>query len=67
MGKHKTNEEKVAKTIVESVNNFGLDLEAVGLYVAEQSSAVLYNRLYTVAEAAKYYKEEEYDRNNYRE
>jgi hypothetical protein len=57
-----TNEMKVAKILIKSVNDFNLDLEAVGKYLATESSSVLYNRLYTVMEATEYYKENIYDR-----
>ena len=43
--KQVTKEEKVAKTIIESINDFTLDLDSVGRYIAEQSNSVLYNRL----------------------
>jgi hypothetical protein len=60
-----TKEEKVAKHIVESVNDFTLDLDSVGRYIAEQSNSVLYNRLDTVIESAQYEKEQMYERTNF--
>jgi hypothetical protein len=57
-----TKEEKVAKTIIESVNDFTLDLDSVGRYIAEQSNSVLYNRLDVVADSARESKEELHDR-----
>jgi hypothetical protein len=59
-----TKEEKVAKTIIESVNDFTLDLDSVGRYIAEQSNSVLYNRLDVVADSARETKEELHDRLN---
>jgi hypothetical protein len=62
--KQVTKEEKVAKTIIESVNDFTLDLDSVGRYIAEQSNSVLYNRLDVVADSARETKEELHDRLN---
>lgn len=59
-----TKEEKVAKTIIESVNDFTLDLDSVGRYIAEQSNSVLYNRLDVVADSARESKEELHERLN---
>ena len=57
-----TREERVAKSLIELVNDFTLDLDSVGRYVAEQSPSVLYNRLDVVADSARQTKEEIYDR-----
>ena len=57
-----TKDERVAKSLIELVNDFTLDLDSVGRYVAEQSPSVLYNRLDVVADSAKQTKEEIYDR-----
>jgi hypothetical protein len=62
--KQVTKEEKVAKTIIESVNDFTLDLDSVGRYIAEQSNSVLYNRLDVVADSARESKEELHERHN---
>lgn len=62
--KRTTKEERVAKSLIELVNDFTLDLDAVGRYVAEQSPSVLYNRLDVVADSARYKKEEMYDQAN---
>lgn len=62
MRRKQTKEMKVAKLISESVNDFDIDLEAVGESLAKETSSTIYNRLYTVAEATKYYKEQQYDR-----
>jgi chorismate mutase len=60
--KRPTREEKVAQKLIELVNDFTLDLDTVGRYVAEQSHSVLYNRLDTVLDSAQYEKEQLYDR-----
>jgi hypothetical protein len=63
--KQVTKEEKVAKTIIESVNDFTLDLDSVGRYIAEQSNSVLYNRLDVVADSARETKEELHEKLNH--
>jgi hypothetical protein len=62
MKKRTTKEMKVARVFIEQVNDFDLDLEALGKELATETSAVIYNRLYTVAEATQYHKENIYDR-----
>lgn len=57
-----TKEEKVAGKMLDLVNDFTLDLDYVGEYLAEQSTPVLYNRLDTVIDSARYHLEEKYDR-----
>ena len=52
----RTKEGKIAIKIVESVNNFDLDLDNVGMYIAQFASSTLYNRLDTVMESAREYK-----------
>ena len=59
-----TKEERVARSLIELVNDFTLDLDSVGRYIAEQSPSVLYNRLDVVADSARDKKEEMYDRAN---
>lgn len=53
MGKIKTNEERVAKVLVYSVNDLTLDLELVGEYVAELSTFVQLRRLEEIMEVAR--------------
>ena len=68
--KRTTREEKVAQKLIELVNDFTLDLDTVGRYVAEQSHSVLYNRLDTVLDSAQYEKEKLYEqaeRNTFRD
>lgn len=60
--KKQSKEMKVAQVLIQSVNDLDLDLEAVGLALAHESSSTIYNRLYTVAEATQYHKENLYDR-----
>jgi hypothetical protein len=62
MRKRQTKEMKVAKVFIDQVNDFDLDLESLGREIATESSSTIYNRLYTVAEATQYYKENLYDR-----
>lgn len=59
--KRTTREEKVARSLIELVNDYTLDLDSVGRYVAEQSHSVLYNRLDTVLDSAQYEKEKLYE------
>lgn len=60
--KKTTKEMKVARVFIQQVNDFDLDLEAVGQALATESSSTIYNRLYTVAESTQYHKENLYDR-----
>ena len=62
MVKRMTDEEKAAKKIISVVNDFTLDLDATGKYLAEISSAVLYNRFIVIAESAIETKEAKDDR-----
>lgn len=57
-----TKEGKVATKFAELVNDLTLDLELVGVYLSELTSAVLYNRLHEVFDSARYHKEESYKR-----
>jgi hypothetical protein len=59
-----TKEEKVAKSMLDLVNDLTLDLDSVGRYVGEQAPTVLYNRLDTVIDSARYTKEEQLERLN---
>jgi hypothetical protein len=63
MAKRMTDEEKAAKKILAVVNDFTLDLDMTGKYIAENASAVLYNRLMVVVESAIDTKENANDRN----
>jgi hypothetical protein len=68
MRRHRiTEEEKAAKKIAELVCDLRLDIEQVGIYLAQLTPFVAYNRIQEVAEAAKFYKEEQYNdhRNQY--
>lgn len=57
-----TKEEKVAQKLIELVNDFTIDLDLVGMYLSQQTSSVLYNRLDTVIDSARTNLEIEYDR-----
>ncbi len=62
MAKRITDEEKAAKKILAVVNDFTLDLDMTGKYIAENASAVLYNRVMVVVESAIDTKENTNDR-----
>lgn len=51
-----TKEGKVAIKIVESVNDFDLNLDNLGMYIAQFASSTMYNRLDTVMESAREHK-----------
>lgn len=57
-----TKEGKVATEFAKLVNDLTLDLELVGIYLSELTSAVLYNRLFEVFDSARFHKEETYAR-----
>jgi len=52
-----TKEEKAAQKISTIVSDFGLDLEAVGYYMATSIPYVTYSRAVEILEAARYNKE----------
>jgi hypothetical protein len=62
MAKKLTNEERAAKKILAQVNDLTLDLDAMGMYLAQNASAVLYNRILAVMESAIDTKENTNDR-----
>ena len=62
MAKRMTEEERAAKKILAVVNDFTLDLDMTGKYLAENASAVLYNRVMVVVESAIDTKENTNDR-----
>ena len=64
MRKRATKEEKVARSMIELVNDLTLDLDSVGRYVGEQAPTVLYNRLDVIIDSARYTKEEQIERYN---
>lgn len=53
-------EEKNAEKMVELVNDLTLDLHMMGVYLADMTSSVLYNRLWEVFESARKQKEYRY-------
>ena len=57
-----TKEGKVARQFAELVNDFTLDIELVGVYLADLTSSVIYNRLFEVFDSARYRKEDVYKR-----
>jgi hypothetical protein len=54
-----TQEEKVAKKLIETVNDLTLDLEEVGEIIGNTYRNVSVNRLMVVAESADYARSEE--------
>ena len=52
-----TKEEKVAIAIGKLVSDYGLDLEAVGMYLATAQPYVVYRRVVEILEATEYNKE----------
>jgi len=50
----KTKEEKVAEKIAQSMTDFTLDLERVGLYLATATPYLLFRRTLEVLESAEY-------------
>lgn len=63
----RTKEGKIAVNIVQSVNDFDLDLDSVGMYIAQVSSSTLYNRLDTVMESAREHKHYDYTAERHQE
>lgn len=58
MKRHKlTDEEKVAQKISALVSDLRVDVEAVGMYLAQIQPSVGYNRLQVIAESAQHHKE----------
>ena len=55
--KAQTQEEKVAKKLIETVNDLTLDLEEVGEIIGSTYRNVSINRLVVVVESAEYQKE----------
>ena len=60
MKRRPTKELKVAEKMSEMVNDLTLDLDQVGVYIAN-NNAITYRRIIEVAEAAKYEREERED------
>ncbi len=56
-----TEEEKVAKKIIETVNDLTIDLEEVGAIIGSTYRNVSINRLVVVAESAEYTKNNRWD------
>lgn len=59
-----TNEERVAKKIVESLTDVTLDLDQVGMNIAHLTSSLMFNRVQAVAESSAFEKEKIYERLN---
>jgi uncharacterized protein YuzE len=56
-----TEEEKVAKKIIETVNDLTIDLEEVGEIIGSTYRNVSINRLVLIAESAEYTKNNRWD------
>jgi hypothetical protein len=63
MRKVVTNEEKVAKTLSDSISDLRLDLEMISLYITQISPNVTINRILLMAEFLK--EDKEGTQNNY--
>lgn len=57
MRKQRTPEEKVAKTLAQSISDVSLDLDEVGIHLANNLPNVSFRRLEEVIESAKQEKE----------
>jgi hypothetical protein len=60
-----TPEDKLAMKMIDQVNNLTLDLDQVGIVIAQISPSVLFNRLEVIVESAREEKEKQYVRDNY--
>jgi hypothetical protein len=63
MRKRITNEEKIAKTLSDSISDLRLDLEMISLYITQISPNVTINRILLMAEFLK--EDKEGTQNNY--
>jgi hypothetical protein len=55
-----TKEGRTAEKMAELVNDLTLNLDMVGIYLADLTSSILYNRLYQVFDSARTQKEYTY-------
>jgi hypothetical protein len=55
-----TKEGRTAEKLAELVNDLTLNLDMVGIYLADLTSSILYNRLYQVFDSARKQKEYKY-------
>jgi hypothetical protein len=55
-----TKEGRTAEKMAELVNDLTLNLDMVGMYLADLTSSILYNRLYQVFDSARKQKEYKY-------
>lgn len=61
----KSHEEKVALKLSEIVNDYNLDIEEVGRYLARVAPMVSYNRIVEIVESAEFEKENQNVRRNH--
>ena len=59
-----TKEDKLAVKMIDQVNDLTLDLDQVGIVIAQISPSVLFNRLEVIVESAREEKEKQYVRDN---
>jgi hypothetical protein len=57
----KTQEEKIVEQFSNLVSDLRIDLDQVGIYLAQQKPSTAYNRLMIIAESAEHEKEKTYD------
>lgn len=55
-----THEGKIAIKMIELLNDYDIDLDDIGMYIAQVSSSTMYNRLETVMDSAREHKEYDY-------
>jgi hypothetical protein len=59
-----TKESKTAEKMAQLVNDLTLDLNMVGIYLADLTSSILYNRLFEVFDSARTHKEYRYSQSS---
>lgn len=59
-----TKEDKLAMKMIDQVNDITLDLDQVGITIAQISPSILFNRLEVIVESAREEKEKQYVRDN---
>jgi hypothetical protein len=62
-----TKEGRTAEKMAELVNDLTLNLDMVGIYLADLTSSILYNRLYQVFDSARTQKEYTYSQSYQRQ
>lgn len=57
----RTQEEKIVDQFSNLLSDLRIDLDQVGIYLAQQKPSTAYNRLMLIAESAEHEKEKAYD------